>query len=243
MEILSVGQHAEGIFAFGQFATGVIAFGQFATGVIAIGQVARGVVCIGQVSISLVWGLGMLSASPGKAIGMLALGGRGVGMLGLSVLPKPRQYLPGVDVSPAARLLWRAGREGWIAVRLDRDGMGRIIAREKRLEVPLDLAGPTLRDRASDLLTSGQTDVLMRVIADPAIAPSQFPSADANRSAPRQAPVLRGLQIEPRPQLPPMTAVMIVNWVVRLAVLAGLAVGWWAAAGQALAGAFGFIDS
>ncbi len=241
MEIISVGQHAEGIFAFGQFATGVVAVGQVATGVIAIGQVARGVVCVGQVSVSLVWGLGMLSVSPGKAIGMLALGGRGVGLLGISVLPKPRQYFPGVDVTPAARLLVLQ-REGWIAVQLDRDGMGRLIGREKGLEVPLEIPDHATRDRANDLLTSGQRDVLIRVSVGTSMAPRAVPGAGAYRVAPLEARVLQGLQIEPKPPLPPMTAGMIASWVVRLLIVAGLVIGWWAAAGQSLAEAFGILD-
>ncbi|MEI8254061.1 MAG: hypothetical protein WCJ30_00145 [Deltaproteobacteria bacterium] len=242
MEIISVGQHAEGIFAFGQFATGVVAVGQVATGIIAIGQVARGVVCVGQVSISLGWGLGMLSVSPGKAIGMLALGGRGVGLLGISVLPKPRQYLPGVDVTPAARLLAGTLREAWIAVRLDRDGMGRLVGREKGLEVPLEIPDPATRDRANDLLTSGTRDVLIRVGATVSVAERTEPNAGAYRVAPAQTRVLQGLQVEPLPPLPPMTAGMIASWIVRLLIVAGLAIGWWAAAGQALAEAFGIID-
>jgi hypothetical protein len=238
MEIIAVGQHAEGIFAFGQFATGVIAVGQVATGVIAIGQVARGVICIGQVAVGFGWGLGMLAVAPGKAIGMLSLGGRAKGLLPLSILPKPRQYLPGVDVIPAADLLLRGVANGWIAVRLDRDGMGRLVGYEKNVQVPLEITDPDARDRANELLQTGKRDVLVRVEA------GRRPHDDATgyRSAPSTERILQGLQVEPKPSLPAISGGAIANWIVRGAIVAGLAVGWWAVAGQPLAEALGLLD-
>lgn len=81
--------------AIGQFATGVVAIGQIATGVIAIGQVARGVFAIGMVAFGL-FSVGMASLGIGWAGGMLAIGGRAVGMLRLPLAPfKPRAVIPG----------------------------------------------------------------------------------------------------------------------------------------------------
>jgi hypothetical protein len=238
MEIIAVGQHAEGIFAFGQFATGVVAVGQVATGVIAIGQVARGVICVGQVAVGFGWGLGMLAVAPGKVIGMLAVGGRAKGLLPLSILPKPRQFLPGVDVIPAADLLLRGTQNGWVSVRLDRDGMGRITAFEKQIQVPLEITDADARDRANELLLSGKRDVLIRVEA----GTRQHDDASNYRAAPTDERVLRGLQVEAKPTLPGLDGGAIANWIVRGLIVAGLAVGWWAAAGQPLAEALGLID-
>lgn len=238
MEIIAVGQHAQGIFAFGQFATGVVAVGQVATGVIAIGQVARGVIAIGQVSVSLGWGLGMLAVSPGRAIGMLAIGGRASGMLGLSVLPKPRQYLPGVDVIPSDALFLRGVQNGWIAARLDRDGMGRLVGYENKKLVPIDFDDADARDRANELLLSGKREVLLRV------KPGERVHDDASnyRSAATSERVLRVDQVEPKPGLPPLTAGAIVNWIVRSMIVVGLVIGWWAVAGQPIAEALGLLD-
>jgi hypothetical protein len=83
------GQHAYGIIAVGQVATGVIAIGQIATGVIAIGQVARGVIAIGMGALGLV-AFGMGAAGVLYSGGMVAIGGRaGVGLLALSLIPRP----------------------------------------------------------------------------------------------------------------------------------------------------------
>jgi hypothetical protein len=116
--------------------------------------------------------------------------------------------------------------------------MGRIVAFEKKLQVPLDIVDPDARDRANELMTSGKRDVLVRVEA----GQRQQDDATDYRHAPTSERILRGLQVEQKPTLPGLSGGDIANWLVRGAIVAGLAVGWWAVAGQPLAEALGLLD-
>lgn len=115
IEIISVGQRAEGIIAIGQEATGFIAIGQIATGVFALGQMARGVFAVGQVAIGI-FAVGMLSLGLSGSVGMIGAGARGLGGI-LPIVPGPHRKpkLP----NPGNAQAIREGREiGWLPVRI-----------------------------------------------------------------------------------------------------------------------------
>ena len=121
MEFFAVGHRAVGVIAIGQEAVGVIAIGQLALGVVSIGQLSRGLFAVGQLAVG-VRAYGQVAVALDRCGGMLAFGGRAVGMLPLSIVPRPKvEQLP-VPVSLDAV---RSGAlaNGWIRVTLHaRDG-------------------------------------------------------------------------------------------------------------------------
>lgn len=115
IELISVGQRAEGVIAIGQEATGFIAIGQDAIGVFALGQMARGVFVVGQLSMGL-FAVGMLSVGLVGSVGMIGAGARGLGGI-LPIVPGPRRRPKLPHPGNAKRI--REGREiGWLPVQI-----------------------------------------------------------------------------------------------------------------------------
>ncbi len=125
MELISVGQHAEGWIAIGQHArgfvaigqeaTGVVAVGQLATGLFALGQMARGGIAVGQMSVGLV-SVGMVSIGVFRTAAMFGFAGRAVPeIFSLMPLKRPSMGTPELR-APRARMV--AEDPGWSEIRL-----------------------------------------------------------------------------------------------------------------------------
>lgn len=123
MRLISTNPGEPGVFAVGQLAVGVFAFGQMALGVVAVGQVARGVFALGQLAIGFV-AFGQASLGVLWAGGMVAVGGRGIGLC-LKVLPKvvverfERPQLPPLNT---LQDVLAEGR-GWVLARIKDRGL------------------------------------------------------------------------------------------------------------------------
>lgn len=116
MQFFAVGHRAVGVIAIGQEAVGVLAIGQLALGVVSIGQLSRGFFAVGQLAVG-VRAYGQVAVGLDRCGGMLALGGRAVGMLPLSLWPRAAvDKLPAVSSLDAIRS--GALANGWIRVTL-----------------------------------------------------------------------------------------------------------------------------
>lgn len=133
MELISVGQHAQGVVAIGQHATGIVAIGQEATGFIAVGQVATGVFALGQLARGGVvvgqlavgfFSVGMLSIGVFRTAAMMGLAARGKPAL-YSLMPTTRPHTGLPPLKPARQRVER-GEPGWSRVRIVRLAPGEL---------------------------------------------------------------------------------------------------------------------
>lgn len=133
MELISVGQHAQGVVAIGQHATGIVAIGQEATGFVAVGQVATGVfalgqlarggVVVGQLAVGL-FSVGMLSVGVFRTAAMMGLAARGVPEW-YSLMPTTRPHTGLPPLKPARERVAR-GEPGWSRLRIVRLSPGEL---------------------------------------------------------------------------------------------------------------------
>ncbi|MSP23872.1 MAG: hypothetical protein EXR75_01660 [Myxococcales bacterium] len=114
--IIGVGQVAHGIFAFGQFARGVVAVGQVAIGVVAIGQVAFSLVGVGMGGVGVVW-FG----------GMFGVGGRGLGLLVIKLLPGLEQARTPPTLAPLDAV-WQGQTRGFVHLDVMATASGPVLA-------------------------------------------------------------------------------------------------------------------
>lgn len=208
MELVSVGQNAEGFIAIGQHARGIIAFGQFATGVVAVGQVAYGVFALGQVAFGFT-GWGQLGFGVLHAVGMAGAGGRGLGLV-VRLTPAVGRSRVTPHTVPIERAL--AGEAGWIKAELVKDGYGLgLVHGGQRLPIKFDRR---LNDGATALALGGTREVWAYVVVSSGV------------------PVCQRLQHDPlqawhRKRFFALAAVQCVG-------LVALATAWWLVVGRDL---------
>ena len=164
MELISVGQHAQGVVAIGQHATGVIAIGQEATGFVAVGQVATGVfalgqlarggVVVGQLAVGVV-SVGMVGVGLFKTVAMMGLAARATPALyGLMPTKRPHTGLPALK---PAHVRIRSGEAGWSRLRV-RAGADVPVLEEGGQALELRLAAE-LRRAATRAAESGPVEL------------------------------------------------------------------------------------